>query len=129
MSSDQEMMSYQELFEIGVKALEKAGVGLEGCETAVSVLLLADLRGVETHGISRLLMYIPRILKGLINPQPNIRIEYLTPALRIVHGDDGLGTVVGVRGMKEAIEGARRWGSASSGAGTVIILERLLPMC
>ena len=110
MSSDQEMMSYQELFEIGVKALEKAGVGLKDAETAVSVLLLADLRGVETHGISRLLMYIPRILKGLINPQPNIRIEYLTPALRIVHGDDGLGTVVGVRGMKEAIEGAKEMG-------------------
>jgi ureidoglycolate dehydrogenase (NAD+) len=110
MPSDQKLISYQELFEIGVRALEKAGVRQTDAETAVSVLLLADLRGVETHGIGRLLMYIPRIVKGLINPRPNMNIDSLTPALRIVHGDNGLGTVVGTRGIKEAIEGAREMG-------------------
>jgi LDH2 family malate/lactate/ureidoglycolate dehydrogenase len=106
---------YDELSEIGVKALELVGVPTEDAKTTVEILLYADLRGIETHGIQRLLMYIPRIRKGLITPKPDIRIHALSPVMRIVDGDDGLGQVVATRGMREAISLAKEWGAAFVG--------------
>ncbi len=98
------LVRHEELFEIGIKALEIVGIPEEDARITVDVLLCADLRGVSTHGIQRLLMYIPRIRKGLINPSPKIVVKSLAPAVKIVCGDDGLGPVVATRGMKEAID-------------------------
>ena len=94
------LVSYDRLFEIGVKALEAVGVPTEDARTTVDVLLCADLRGVDTHGIQRLLLYIPRIRKGLMNPRPRIKVEPVPPVMKRVYGDDGLGPVVAARGMK-----------------------------
>jgi LDH2 family malate/lactate/ureidoglycolate dehydrogenase len=109
------LVSYDEFFKIGVKILEMVGVPTEDAKITVEVLLCADLRGVDTHGIQRLLMYVPRIRKGLINPRPEIRVEALTPVIKIVHGDDGLGQVVAARGMREAIALAKDSGIAFVG--------------
>lgn len=106
---------YGELFEIGTKALERIGVPADDAKITVDVLLRADLRGVSSHGIQRLLMYIPRLRKGLINPHPKIVVNSLAPAMKVVHGDDGLGPVVGTRGMKEAIDMVRESGIAFVG--------------
>ena len=108
-------LSYDDLFEIGVKAFEAVGVPLEDARTAVEVLLRADLRGVDTHGVQRLLLYIPRIRKGLINPRPRIKVEPVPPVMKLVYGDDGLGPVVGARGMKEAVAQAKDSGLAFVG--------------
>jgi ureidoglycolate dehydrogenase (NAD+) len=109
------LVRYEELFEVGVRALEIVGVPEEGAQVTVDVLLRADLRGVSSHGIQRLLMYVPRIRKGLINPDPKIVVESVAHALKIVHGDDGLGPVVGTKGMKEAMILAREFGIAFVG--------------
>jgi len=109
------VVRHEELFEIGIKALEIVGVPEEDAKTTVHVLLCADLRGVSTHGIQRLLMYVPRIRKGLINPNPKIVVKSVAPAMKLINGDNGLGPVVGTRGMKEAIESARELGIAFAG--------------
>src|SRR5512136_2304581 len=102
-ASDEYLVSYDELFEIGTKSLRIVGVPRDDAEITVGVLLRANLRGVDTHGIQRLLMYIPRIRKGLMNPKPQIEVHSLAPAVKVVSGDNGLGPVVATRGMKEAI--------------------------
>ena len=109
-TSNEILVSYEELFEIGTKSLEIVGLSREDAETTVEVLLCADLRGVDTHGIQRLLMYIPRMRKGLMNPKPKIEVHSLAPAVKVVSGDNGLGPVVATRGMKEAIGLARELG-------------------
>ena len=109
------VVSYDEFFKIGVKALERVGVPTEDAKMTVEVLLCADLRGVDTHGIQRLLIYVPRIRKGLINPRPEIQVEALTPVIKIVHGGDGLGQVVATRGMREALALAKESGIAFVG--------------
>ena len=68
--SEEKRVRYEELFDIGVKALEFADVPKEDAKTTVHVLLCADLRGVSSHGIQRLLMYIPRLKKKLITLNP-----------------------------------------------------------
>jgi LDH2 family malate/lactate/ureidoglycolate dehydrogenase len=109
-SGEEILVSYEELWKIGVQALEIVGVPLEEAKVSVEILLWADLRGVDTHGIQRLLMYVPRIQKGLMNPKPKIEVRTLAPAIKVVGGDNGLGQVVAARGMKEAIELAKEWG-------------------
>ena len=109
------MVSYEELADIGVRALEMVGVPTEDARTTIDVLLYADLRGIDTHGIQRLLMYIPRLRKKLINPAPDIKVETLSPVIRLVSGDDGLGQVVAARGMSEALSVAKEWGAAFVG--------------
>ncbi len=108
-------ISYEKLREIGIQSLLRVGVPEEDARTTVEILLCADLRGVSTHGIQRLLMYIPRIRQGLMNPCPAITVHSPTPALRIVSGNDGLGPVVGSRGMREAIDLARTLGTGFVG--------------
>jgi LDH2 family malate/lactate/ureidoglycolate dehydrogenase len=102
--------AYETLREIGIGALTRVGVPEGDARDTVEVLLCADLRGVGTHGIQRLLMYIPRIRKGLMNPRPSIEVRSLAPGLSIVQGDDGIGPVVGTRGMLEAMDLARTQG-------------------
>ena len=115
MNPNESEIPYEELFGMGVKALELVGVPEEDARITVEILLWADLRGVTTHGINRLLAYIPRLRNGLINPRPKIRVESQTPVTGLVYGDDGLGPVVGTKGMKEAIRKAKDYGIAFVG--------------
>ena len=48
-----------------VAVLEKAGVSKENAEIVAHSLLAANLRGVDTHGITRLPIYVERLRAGL----------------------------------------------------------------
>ena len=109
------VVSCEDLREIGIRSLKKVGVPDNDARDTIDVLLCADLRGVSTHGIQRLLMYIPRIQKGLMNPRPKIEVKSAAPAMRIVYGDNGLGPVVGTRGAKEAAALAKELGTGFVG--------------
>ena len=104
---DNTVVPYEELFEIGCNALKRVDVPEEDARTTLKVLLCADLRGVETHGIQRLTMYIPRIRQNLINPRPDITVKSLAPSMGLVAGDDGLGPVVASKGIEAAIQLAK----------------------
>ena len=109
------LVSCDRLTEIGIKSLQLLDVPTDDARRTIEVLLYADLRGVGSHGIQRLLMYVPRLRKKLINAQPNITVDRLGPALSLVNGDDGLGQVVAARGMIEAIALAKEGGIAFVG--------------
>lgn len=109
------VVTHEQLTEIGISALERVGVPRGDATATVEMLLYADMRGVESHGIQRLLMYVPRLRKGLINPTPGIRVEEVSPVMRVVLGDNGLGQVVAKRGVQEAIDLAREFGAAVVG--------------
>jgi len=79
---------------------------------AADVLLLADLRGIDSHGVARLIGYVRLWEKKRINPTPNIKIVHETPTTATIDGDAGLGLVVAPFAMKVAIEKAKQYGSA-----------------
>ena len=74
---------------------------------AADVLVSADLRGVDSHGVARLPGYVRLYDDGRINPRPRIRVVHETPSTAVVDGDRGLGLVVGPWAMRVAIEQAR----------------------
>ena len=114
-SSKTIVVSHEEIFALGVAALELVGVPESDAVITTDVLLCADLRGIHSHGIRRLMIYIPRLQKMLINPHPKIEVKSVAPAMKIVTGDNGLGPVVATKGMYEAIEQAKVTGISFTG--------------
>jgi LDH2 family malate/lactate/ureidoglycolate dehydrogenase len=73
-------------------------------------LLEADLRGISSHGVSRIPIYTRRLRLKLVNPRPDLKLTSLTPAAAHLDGDNGMGFVTASRAMSEAVERARVFG-------------------
>jgi len=87
------------------------GCSPEHAALAADVLLLADLRGIDSHGVARLTGYVRLWEKQRINPTPDIKIVHETPTTVTIDGDAGLGLVVAPFAMKVAMEKAEKYGS------------------
>jgi L-2-hydroxycarboxylate dehydrogenase (NAD+) len=99
------------LAEFSMKALEKMGVPPEDARLTAEILVAADLRGVDSHGVAHLApFYIQRIRDGRINVRPQIRVTAHTPSTAVMDGDGGLGFVVSYRAMEYAMKRARDTG-------------------
>jgi L-2-hydroxycarboxylate dehydrogenase (NAD+) len=100
-------VDYKRLYNFTKNILLKIGCSAEHAALGADVLLSADLRGVDSHGVARLSGYVRLWEKNRINPRPNIRIVHETPSTAVVDGDAGLGLVVAPYAMKVAIEKAK----------------------
>lgn len=87
------------------------GVPEEDARTAADVLLAADLRGIDSHGVARLVTYCDMLELGRINPRCRPRIVRETPSTATVDGDNGLGLVVGPWANRVAMDKADAAGS------------------
>ena len=88
----------------------KAGLPPGDAQLEAEVLVWANLRGIDSHGVLRIPSYLDNIDKGLMNPTPNIRIIKETPAVLFVDADRAFGPVVTVFAMERVIEKARNVG-------------------
>lgn len=102
----EQLFQYQDLYHFVYHTFKKIGCPEKDARTASEVLLSADLRGVDSHGIARLSGYVRLWETGRINSTPNIRIIHETPSTALVDGDAGLGLVVAPFAMNVAISKA-----------------------
>jgi L-2-hydroxycarboxylate dehydrogenase (NAD+) len=80
---------------------------------AADVLVSADLRGVNSHGVIRLHTYYGnRLAKGQVDPNSPIKTLKESPATLALDGGNGLGQVVAYRAMSRCIEMADEAGIA-----------------
>ena len=107
----EQLFSYQQLFNFTTTILQKIGCSENDSEIAARVLLSADLRGVDSHGVARLSGYVRLWEVKRINTNPLIKILHETPSTAVVDGDSGLGLVVAPYAMNVAIEKAKRVGT------------------
>lgn len=82
------------------------GCSHNDANTAATVLLSADLRGVDSHGVARLGGYVRLWEAKRINATPAIKIIHETPSTAVVDGDSGLGLVIAPAAMQVAIDKA-----------------------
>jgi len=90
-----------------LEIFKKIGCPEPQAQLATEVLLQADLRGIDSHGIARLSGYVRLWEAARVNPNPDIKIVHETPSTAVVDGDSGLGLVVAPKAMAIAIEKAR----------------------
>lgn len=95
--------------------LQAAGLAPRAADTVAKLLVEANLRGVDSHGTSRLPTYVERLRAGLVNCDPEPVIEKREGALAVVDGDLGPGQVAGLFATELAIEIAREHGISAVG--------------
>lgn len=108
---EEQIVLYPDLFSFTKTVFQKIGCPIDDAEIATKVLLSADLRGIDSHGVARLSGYLRLHEAGRINAIPAIKIIHQTPSTATVDGDKGLGLVVAPKAMRIAIEKAKQVGS------------------
>lgn len=87
-----------------------AGMPVEDADLAARQLVMADLRGVESHGIVRMGIYLERLRRGVIAAQPRMHVVRATKCAAVYDGGNGMGQIVGQRAMELAVSKARKYG-------------------
>ncbi len=98
------------LLDLATRALVAGGMRAEEAALAARILVLADLFGLSTHGISRVPQYLGRVTVGGIDARADVTVERVMPALAMVDGANGIGPLVGMKALEAALEGARACG-------------------
>lgn len=101
---------HRELETFVAKVFEKVGFSAEDAATEARVLVWANLRGVDSHGVLRVPQYLANIEQGGMNPHAQIRIEKETPAVVLIEADHALGPVVTTFAMRTVIAKAQQVG-------------------
>ncbi len=107
----EQLYSYASLASFTRAVFEKIGCSKAHAETATNALLSADLRGIDSHGIARLVGYVRLWEAKRVNASPDIRIVHESPSTATVDGDSGLGLVVAPFAMELAIQKAKTAGT------------------
>lgn len=101
------MTKAEPLSRFCVKLFEKVGVPTEDAQVLMDNLIEADLRGVDTHGVTRIAVYIERLQSGAVKARPQMKVLQETPVSAILDGDHGLGQVISAKAMGMAIQKAK----------------------
>ena len=112
-----EMLNYrkEQLELLAERLFLTAGLRKEDAAQIAKDLVTADMRGLSSHGVSRIPMYLKRLDEKCVNPVPEIKVEQRGLAVLKVDGDDGMGFLVAHRAMEEGIKLAERTGIALVG--------------
>ena len=94
------------------EAFQRFGFTKEEAQIITDVLLLSDKYGIESHGMQRLVRYHKGIRNNIIKVHAKPEIVFETPVSAVIEGHDGMGQLIGVFGMKTAIEKAKKSGMA-----------------
>ena len=87
-----------------------AGTPEADASSIAEVLVWANLRGIDSHGVLRVPGYVGRIESGEFNPRPEIAVLADLPAATVIDADRAFGPVGMSRGMDTAIAKAREAG-------------------
>ncbi|MEV0616392.1 Ldh family oxidoreductase [Nonomuraea sp. NPDC050404] len=100
--------------------LTRSGVGPDHAATIADVLIWASLRGVDSHGMSRVPRYLELLEKGEANAKPDLRLSSTLPGVAVLDADRAPGPVALTMAAAEAVTRARTNGiGAVSVRGTV----------
>jgi LDH2 family malate/lactate/ureidoglycolate dehydrogenase len=95
----------------GAALLAAAGLDGAAAATVAGTLVDASLRGVDSHGVARIPVYVERLQAGAINPRPRPSVLRREGAVALVDGDQGPGQVAGVFATDLSVELAREHGA------------------
>ena len=92
------------------RVFEGLGMPAGDAATEAEVLVWANLRGIDSHGVQRVAAYSRAVDNGSMNPRPRIRVERETAATVLIEADHAFGPVVTVQAMQQVIAKARAAG-------------------
>ncbi len=94
-----------------IDTFKGVGVPEEDAKICAEILIAADKRGIDSHGIGRLKsIYYDRLKKGIQSPLTKIEIVKEGPTTAVLDGHNGMGQVIAKKAMELAIQKAREYG-------------------
>lgn len=105
------IFTQERLFNFCKQVFETCGMSLEDAKLAAEVLVLADLRGIDSHGVARLSGYVRLANKGRANLKAKPFIVHQTPSTATLDANQGLGLIAAPMAMNIAIEKAKNVGT------------------
>jgi LDH2 family malate/lactate/ureidoglycolate dehydrogenase len=95
------------------EVFQKVGVSRDDAMLLTDSLIEANLRGVDTHGITRMLcVYVERIQKGVMSAKSNLTVVREKASTALIDCHNSIGQVGAAQAMRIAIEKARQTGVA-----------------
>lgn len=110
MAEEPQRVNHEALTNFVTQVFCKLKVPEKDARTTAQVLVASDLRGIPSHGVARLQRYVKGIEDGVMIATPKVTTIHETPLTAVLDGGDGLGQVVGTKGMSLAIEKAKAVG-------------------
>lgn len=104
MSSQPAHVTQQQLEDFVVKVLAAVGVPQTDGRIVAECLVMANLSGIDSHGVVRLAHYIRRLENGTIKAQPEMKFTQTASTMGFLDGGDGLGHVVTYHACTHAME-------------------------
>ncbi|MBN2157808.1 MAG: Ldh family oxidoreductase [Spirochaetes bacterium] len=104
-------IDFQTMERFMVDVLKSAGVPDGDARIIADVLITADKRGIDSHGINRLKpIYIDRLGDGIVSPITKMELVKEGPTTAVIDGHNGMGHVIGKKSMEMAIDKAKKYG-------------------
>ena len=92
------------LREFAGRILRAAGLAAGDAQATADCLILANLRGVDSHGVLRLMQHVKTLGAGNVNPRPDVHVLRRRGATAIVDADGGYGFRPSLLAVEVAIE-------------------------
>jgi uncharacterized oxidoreductase len=95
-----------QLHELAARVFAALGAPEPDARWIATLLVRANLRGHDSHGVIRIPQYVASVRRGETNPRPEITTSQETPTTAVVDGDLGFGQVVARRATEVALDRA-----------------------
>ncbi|MFC1526323.1 Ldh family oxidoreductase [Candidatus Latescibacterota bacterium] len=110
MADGDRVVDRQALQDFTARVFTAAGMTEKDAAVEAEVLVWANLRGVDSHGVQRIEEYLARVDEGNMNPKARIQVLKESPAVLYVEADHAFGPVVTVFTMEKVMTKAREVG-------------------
>ncbi len=101
----------EKLRQFSSSVMQAAGLRAGDADIFSDAIIYADMRGIGSHGISRLRTYSKRVSTGVINAQAAPVIVQDAGAALLIDGNNGIGAAIAKQSMDMCIERAKKFGS------------------
>ena len=91
---------------------QSVGMSKEDALINTDNIIEANLTGVDTHGVTRMSIYLERIRQGIVEANTNVKIISESPSTAVLDAGNGMGAVASTKAMNMAIAKARDVGTS-----------------
>jgi LDH2 family malate/lactate/ureidoglycolate dehydrogenase len=110
------LISHSDLLVFATSVFESAGADPENARIVAEHLVEASLRGVDSHGVVRIPVYVQGIADGAIDPVARPEVVKETETTAVVDGNKGFGQVAALLATRVAAAKAKKSGTSAVGA-------------
>ena len=108
---------HEALFQVVRSLFERCGMAADDARVVTDQLVMADLRGIHSHGVMRVPNYVDKLTRGGVDPAGQPRVTKDQGGALVVDGGNSMGQVGSAFAMRRAIERARESNVAVAALG------------